>query len=63
MLLTNGLLFFILAPMYFVFASQIQSLFLVLGFHILFSVFVSACQIEFTANPNYSGSSLMGNII
>ncbi|AHB41690.1 hypothetical protein P148_SR1C00001G0902 [candidate division SR1 bacterium RAAC1_SR1_1] len=63
LLLTNGLLFFILAPMYFVFASQIQSLFLVLGFHILFSVFVSACQIEFTANPNYSGSSLMGNII
>jgi len=63
LLLTNGLLFFILAPMYFIFASQVQSLFLVLGFHILFSVFVSACQIEFTANPNYSWSSLMGNII
>ncbi len=63
LLLTNGLLFFILAPMYFVFASQVQSLFLVLGFHIIFSVFVSACQIEFSANPNYSGSSLMGNII
>lgn len=63
LLLTNGLLFFILAPMYFVFASQIQSLFLVLWFHIIFSVFVSACQIEFSANPNYSWSSLMGNII
>ncbi len=63
LLLTNGLLFFILAPMYFVFASQVQNLFMVLGFHIIFSVFVSACQIEFTANPNYSGSSFMGNII
>jgi len=63
LLLTNGLLFFILAPMYFVFASQIQNLFLVLWFHIIFSVFVSACQIEFSANPNYSWSSLMGNII
>lgn len=63
LLLTNGLLFFILAPMYFVFANQVQNLFLVLGFHIIFSVFVSACQIEFSANPNYSGSSLMGNII
>ncbi len=63
LLLTNGLLFFILAPMYFIFASQVQGLFLVLGFHIIFSVFVSACQIEFTANPNYSWSALMGNII
>lgn len=63
LLLTNGLLFFILAPMYFIFTNQIESLFLVLGFHIIFSVFVSACQIEFSANPNYSWSSLMGNII
>jgi len=63
LLLTNGLLFFILAPMYFIFASQVQNLFMVLGFHIIFSVFVSACQIEFTANPNYSGSSFMWNII
>lgn len=63
LLLTNGLLFFILAPIYIVFASQIQSLFVVLGFHIIFSIFVSACQIEFSANPNYSGSALMGNVI
>ncbi|HCB51477.1 TPA: hypothetical protein DEP21_02780 [Patescibacteria group bacterium] len=57
------MLFFILAPIYIVFASHIQSLFVVLGFHIIFSIFVSACQIEFSANPNYSGSSLMGNVI
>jgi hypothetical protein len=63
LLLTNGLLFFIFAPMYFVFASQVQNLFIVMWFHIIFSVFISACQIEFSANPNYSWSSLMGNVI
>jgi len=61
--LTNGILFFFLAPIYIVFASQIDILFLVLGFHILFSVFTSAAQIEFSANPNYSASSFMGNVL
>jgi hypothetical protein len=63
LLLTNGLLFFIFAPMYFIFSNNIQGLFLVLGFHIIFSVFASSCQSEFIANPNYAGSSFMGNII
>ncbi|MEI8090842.1 MAG: hypothetical protein WCG98_00865 [bacterium] len=61
--LTNGILFFILAPVYILFGSQIETLFVILGFHVVFSVFASACQIEFTSNPNYSGSSLMGNIL
>lgn len=61
--LTNGILFFFLAPIYIVFASQIDILFLVLGFHILFSVFTSASQIEFSTNPNYSASAFMGNIL
>jgi hypothetical protein len=34
-----------------------------MGFHIVFSIFISANQIEFSANPNYSGSSLIGNTI
>ena len=63
LLLTNAVLFFILAPMYLVFSSQVQTLFIVLWFHIIFSIFISACQIEFSANPNYSGSALMGNVI
>jgi hypothetical protein len=61
--LTNGILFFFLAPIYIVFASQIDILFLILGFHILFSVFTSAAQIEFSTNPNYSASAFMGNIL
>ncbi len=61
--LTNGILFFFLAPIYLIFANQISILFFVLGFHVLFSVFVSAAQIEFSTNPNYSASSFMGNIL
>ena len=57
--LTNGILFFFLAPIYIVFANQIDVLFLILGFHVLFSVFTSAAQIEFSTNPNYSASSFM----
>ena len=61
--LTNGILFFFFAPIYIVFSSQIDVLFLILGFHVLFSVFTSAAQIEFSTNPNYSASSLMGTIL
>ena len=61
--LTNGILFFFLAPIYIVFASQIEILFLILGFHIIFSVFTSASQIEFSTNPNYSASAFMGNVL
>lgn len=63
LLLTNGLLFFIFAPIYFIFSNQIQTLFIIMGFHIVFSIFISSCQIEFSASPNYSGSSLIGNTI
>ena len=61
--LTNGILFFFLAPIYIVFANHIDILFLILWFHILFSVFTSASQMEFSTNPNYSASGLMGNIL
>jgi len=63
LLLTNWILFFILAPIYIVFSSQIDTLFLILWFHVVFSVFVSANQIEFLSNPNYSASALMWNVL
>lgn len=37
-------------------------MFTILGFQILFSFFVSSCFIEFLAQPNYAGSSFMGNV-
>lgn len=61
--LTNGILFFFFAPIYIVFAKQIDTLFLILGFHVMFSVLISATQIEFSTNPNYSASALMGNVL
>lgn len=63
LLLTNWILFFILAPIYIVFSNQVDTLFLILWFHVFFSVFVSANQIEFLSNPNYSASALMGNVL
>jgi len=61
LLLTNGILFMILAPIYVAFFNQSETLFLILGFHILFSIFLSSNQIEFFANPNYAASNIIGN--
>lgn len=63
LLLANGILFFFMAPIYMIFGNKIDILFFVLWFHVLFSVFISAAQIEFAANPNYSASSLMGTLL
>jgi hypothetical protein len=62
LLLTNAILLVVLAPIYIVFAKQVETLFLILGFHIMFSSFVSANQMDFLSNPNYSGSALIGNV-
>jgi len=61
LLLTNGILFMILAPIYIAFFNESATLFLILGFHILFSIFLSSNQIEFFANPNYAASNIIGN--
>ena len=63
LLLTNGILFFVLAPLYLIFNQNIEVLFLIMWFHILFSVFVSSCQIDFVSNPHYSTSSMIWNVL
>ncbi|HKL44152.1 MAG TPA: hypothetical protein VJ892_02655 [Candidatus Absconditabacterales bacterium] len=63
LLLTNGILFLILAPVYLIFSSDLNTLFIVLGFHIMLSVFLSINQIEIVGNPNYAGSSLIGSTL
>ncbi len=63
LLLTNGLLFIILAPVYLIFSSDINTLFVILWFHIMFSIFLSSNQIEIVSNPNYSASSLIGTTL
>jgi hypothetical protein len=63
LLLTNWLLFVIFAPIYLIFSSDINILFIVLWFHVMFSIFLSSNQIEIVSNPNYSASSLIGTTL
>ncbi|MBP6911136.1 hypothetical protein KBC03_06180 [Patescibacteria group bacterium] len=62
-LLTNIFLFFLMIPLYMIFYENINTLFYVLGFHIIFAIFISYCQGEFVTNPNYSSSHLLGAVI
>lgn len=61
-LLTNAILLVFFTPMYLLFQNSPETLFLILGFHILFATFISSALTEFIVNPNYSGSSLIGNV-
>jgi hypothetical protein len=57
------ILFFIMAPVYMLFWNSILWLFIIVAFHIIFWVFISYSQMEFTTNPNYSASDLIGGVI
>lgn len=59
LLLTNWILFIFFVPVYFMFGWDTNTLFLILWFYIMFSIFLSAQQIETVSNPNYSASSLI----
>lgn len=63
LLLTNAILLLIFFPLYLIFNWDIISLFQLLWFHVMFSIFISANQIEFLSNPNYAGSALMWNVL
>lgn len=62
LLLTNAILFVFVTPIYFLFSSNVETLFFILGFHVLFAIFVSFLQIDFVNKPNYSSSTLIGNM-
>lgn len=62
LLLTNAILFVFVVPIYFLFSSNVETLFFILWFHVLFAIFVSFLQIDFVNKPNYSGSTLVGNM-
>ena len=63
LLLTNAILLLMFFPLYLIFYWDIIWLFQLLWFHIIFSIFISANQIEFLSNPNYSWSALMWNVL
>jgi len=62
-LLINVLLFFFFIPIYLLFMSSPQSLFLILALHIFVTVFMCYAGIEISTNPNYSASSLVGSVL
>lgn len=63
LLLTNWILFILLVPVYLIFSKNINTLFIILWFHIIISTFLSSQQIETCCNPNYSSSALIWNTL
>lgn len=59
LLLTNLIVFVFFAPVYLIYGGNETMLFVLLGFHIMFSVFLSTQQMETVSNPNYWSSSLI----
>lgn len=59
-LITNVILFLILAPLYAVVYESVSSLFMVLGFHTIFSVFVTSVMNETSIDSHYALSSMVG---
>lgn len=57
--LTNGLLLLFLIPIYFIFGSDTNTMFMILWFHIIIGWFLSSLQNEIVSNPNYGASSLI----
>ena len=49
-MIVNVILFLFFAPIYLLFASNLDSLFFVIAFHIVFSVFLCMCQMEILVN-------------
>lgn len=63
LLLTNWILFVFLLPIYWMFNGNLNTLFMILWFHIIIATFLSSQQIENMRNPNYSASSLIWNTL
>jgi hypothetical protein len=59
-LMVNVALFILFIPLYAMFGSNTNELFFVLGFHIIFAVFVSYTAMEISTNPNYAAVHLIG---
>lgn len=62
-ILSNIILFFVMAPVYIIYWDNILSMFMVFAFHTVFSVFVSQVLVETITNPNYASSAIIGSSI
>ena len=62
-LIANVMLFLVLAPLYAIVYTSVSSLFMVLGFHTIFSVFVTSVMNETSIDSHYALSSLIGGML
>lgn len=62
-IISNVIVLFFFAPLYMMFSDNIQSMFVILGIHVLLAIFVSASIQEFVTNPHYSGAHLIGTLL
>lgn len=62
-IISNVILLFFFSPLYMMYSDNIQSMFVILGIHVLVAIFVSASIQEFVTNPHYSGSHLIGALL
>jgi len=58
-LIANVILFVVLAPLYAIMYQSVSSLFMVLGFHTIFSVFITSVMNEISIDSHYALSSLV----
>jgi hypothetical protein len=64
LIFTSSIVIFILTvPLYFLFQGNVGTAFTIFGVQIIFSFFITSNLIEFLAHPNYSASSMMGNLL
>lgn len=63
LLLSNAIILVMIGPIYFLFSTQLATLFFIMAFHVLLSIFISMNIIEFSLAPNYGSSSIIGNTI
>ncbi len=59
-LITNVILFLLLAPLYAIVYQSVSSLFMVLGFHTILSVFITSVMNEISIDSQYSLSAIVG---
>lgn len=57
--LTNALLLLFLIPIYFIFSTDTNTMFMILWFHVIIWWFLSSLQSEIVSNPNYWASSVI----
>ena len=61
--LANGLLVLLFLPIYLMMSGDLTSLLFVYAIHVMFAFFISYTLLEFTTNPSYAASNLIGTTL